>query len=144
MSWVTVSIMSDSSTDTLTVLISVVFGLVHEHQRSDRDIFIDYRPENIAGYTDALNAALKDGVPEEEARKMLRDDNNFCLKYNFRGSAYVSKLFTSPLPRSPVYIPFTHHISRETHANVTKRAPAKPTSKVTPRKAPSTSTGTPL
>ncbi|OAG07581.1 uncharacterized protein CC84DRAFT_1175361 [Paraphaeosphaeria sporulosa] len=66
-----------------------VLGLLHEHQRSDRDTVIEYRPENIAGYTEALAAAIKDKVPEAEARQKLRDDVPFCQKYNFRGSAYV-------------------------------------------------------
>ncbi|KAL5379697.1 hypothetical protein PMIN02_010852 [Paraphaeosphaeria minitans] len=66
-----------------------VFGLLHEHQRSDRDVVIEYRPENIAGYAEALAAAINDNVPEAEARQKLRDDVSFCQKYNFRGSAYV-------------------------------------------------------
>ncbi|KAJ4357808.1 uncharacterized protein N0V89_002384 [Didymosphaeria variabile] len=53
------------------------------------DTVIEYRPQNIAGYADALAAAIKDGVPEAEARNKLRDDVAFCQKYNFRGSAYV-------------------------------------------------------
>ncbi|KAF2441595.1 hypothetical protein P171DRAFT_475081 [Karstenula rhodostoma CBS 690.94] len=74
-----------------------VFGLLHEHQRSDRDVLLDYRPENIAGYAEALAAAVKDNVPEAEARKKLREDVSFCLKYNFRGSAYV-KNANQPAP----------------------------------------------
>lgn len=64
---------------------------------------IDYHPENIAGYADALAAAIKDNVPEAEARQRLRDDNNFCERYNFRGSAYVSK---SSSISSPYPLPF--------------------------------------
>jgi hypothetical protein len=52
---------------------------------------IEYRPENIAGYAEALAAAIKDNVPEDEARRRLRDDIHFTQKYNFRGSAYVSE-----------------------------------------------------
>ncbi|KAL1612389.1 hypothetical protein SLS60_000615 [Paraconiothyrium brasiliense] len=53
------------------------------------DTVIEYRPENVAGYAEALAAAISDGVPEDEARNKLRDDVWFCQKYNFRGSAYV-------------------------------------------------------
>jgi hypothetical protein len=52
---------------------------------------IEFRPENIAGYAEALAAAIRDNVPEDEARQKLRDDTSFTQKYNFRGSAYVSK-----------------------------------------------------
>lgn len=69
----------------------VVFGLAHEHQRSDRDTFVVYRPENIIGYTQALKTAVADGVPEDDALRKLIDDSAFCLKYNFRGDAYISQ-----------------------------------------------------
>lgn len=69
----------------------VVFGLTHEHQRSDRDTFMVYRPENIIGYTRAFKTAIADGVPEHEARRKLTEDSAFCLKYNFLGDAYISQ-----------------------------------------------------
>lgn len=69
----------------------IVFGLVHEHQRSDRDIFIEYHPENIVNYKEALDAAISDGVSKDEAHQKLTDDSAFCSKYKFRGDAYVSK-----------------------------------------------------
>ena len=74
----------------------VVLGLVHEHQRTDRDEHILYRPENVQGYAEALKAAAGDGVSEEEAKEKLRDDHAFCMKYGFRGEAYVSKYTDRP------------------------------------------------
>lgn len=70
----------------------MVLRLVHEHQRTDRDEHVLYRAENVPGYKEALKAAVGDGVEEEEAKRKLVDDHAFCMKYQFRGEAYVSKL----------------------------------------------------
>ena len=39
-----------------------VFGLLHEHQRPDRDISVQYRPERLRGFVQAWQSAQADGV----------------------------------------------------------------------------------
>jgi hypothetical protein len=38
-----------------------VFGLVHEHQRPDRDTYIRYNPQNVVGFEAAMQEAEKKG-----------------------------------------------------------------------------------
>ncbi|OAL47819.1 hypothetical protein IQ07DRAFT_681968 [Pyrenochaeta sp. DS3sAY3a] len=66
-----------------------VLGMIHEHNRDDRDEYLVYRCEKLLGFDDALAWAIEDGVEEAVARKKLCDEQRFATKYEFDGCAYT-------------------------------------------------------
>ncbi|KAF2637492.1 hypothetical protein P280DRAFT_407398 [Massarina eburnea CBS 473.64] len=69
-----------------------VFGMLHEHQRKDRDNYVEYMPSNVNGFVAAMNRALTDIVPKPspgDVVQKLRDDWEFANNYGFLGTQYI-------------------------------------------------------
>jgi hypothetical protein len=64
-----------------------VFGLVHEHQRHDRDDHVIYACQNVYGFDEALErcVAAADGCTVES----LCNDADVALRHNFAGHAFT-------------------------------------------------------
>jgi hypothetical protein len=62
-----------------------VFGLLHEHQRPDRDFFIHFDCRNVQGYQQALAQAQADGYTNEQ----LCEQPGVALRYGWLGSEFI-------------------------------------------------------
>ncbi|KAF2634560.1 hypothetical protein P280DRAFT_381524, partial [Massarina eburnea CBS 473.64] len=59
-----------------------VFGMLHEHQRSDRDNYIEVQFFAMKGYDDALARAIADGHSQADAKRRLEQDEDFARHYD--------------------------------------------------------------
>ncbi|KAF2634137.1 hypothetical protein P280DRAFT_554799 [Massarina eburnea CBS 473.64] len=59
-----------------------VFGMMHEHQRSDRDDFVQINWPAISGYETGLQAAMTEGFSKEEAEYRLQTEEAFGKYFN--------------------------------------------------------------
>ncbi|KAL6703626.1 hypothetical protein ACN47E_009486 [Coniothyrium glycines] len=67
-----------------------VFGMVHEHQRWDRDDHVEFRCDNLLGIMDAVDLLQTDAfVDEHTALDMLCSDYELALKYHSPSADYV-------------------------------------------------------
>jgi len=62
-----------------------VFGLLHEHQRPDRDSWVGYNCRNVVGYRDAVARARAGGYTEDE----LCNRPGVAQYYGWGGSEFV-------------------------------------------------------
>ncbi|KAF9736994.1 hypothetical protein PMIN03_001457 [Paraphaeosphaeria minitans] len=68
-----------------------VFGLAHEHQRSDRDQHITFACDLLYGYTSAMNQAQAENphIPTQQLGHRLCNDFGFAKRFEFIGSSYL-------------------------------------------------------
>jgi hypothetical protein len=62
-----------------------VFGLLHEHQRADRDFYINYNCRNVIGFDGALAKARADGYTEDQLCTQL----GVAQMYGWAGAEFV-------------------------------------------------------
>jgi len=86
-----------------------VFGLRHEHERSDRDQYIIYNCRNVYGFAEALGACMADDNTCTE--DMLCNDRALALKYNFGGSEFISYNIAPEIPSAYDYDSIMHYDS---------------------------------
>ncbi|KAF1960544.1 hypothetical protein CC80DRAFT_488844 [Byssothecium circinans] len=79
-----------------------VFGMLHEHQRNDRDSYVEYNPTYINGFLATMQRAMAAIQPRPAAEfvmQKLRDDYEFAREYGFSGAAYTKGGFE---PENPI------------------------------------------
>jgi hypothetical protein len=62
-----------------------IFGLMHEHQRPDRDNYVQFNCINVIGYGQAIQRASQDGF----TRDQLCGNLNVANHYGFAASQYI-------------------------------------------------------
>lgn len=69
-----------------------VFGLLHEHQRPDRDIYVQYRPERVNGFAQAWQSAQAAGVSFQQ----LTEEDGCAELFNWDLGKDFRKLASAP------------------------------------------------
>ena len=67
----------------------VVLGMVHEHQRWDRDDYVDFRCKNLIGMDEAVKRALESGGTEDERWKELCTVYTSALNFGALSHAFM-------------------------------------------------------
>ncbi|KAL1793683.1 hypothetical protein ACET3X_008665 [Alternaria dauci] len=62
-----------------------VFGLLHEHQRPDRDYYVGYNCRNVFGFKETLARARADGFTEDQ----LCNQPGVARRYGWAGAEFV-------------------------------------------------------
>ncbi|KAF3033986.1 hypothetical protein E8E12_005229 [Didymella heteroderae] len=78
-----------ASTSVIAHEIGHVMGMVHEHNRNDRDEYVRFNCHNVRGFYDALGRAMSARVPPAEARKHLCEDRDFATQYGFNSPGFL-------------------------------------------------------
>jgi len=69
-----------------------VFGLFHEHQRPDRDIYVQYRPQHIMGFAPAWQNAQANHVIFQQ----LTEESGFGERFGWNLIAAFRKITAAP------------------------------------------------
>ena len=92
MSWVTVSWIAYSAFFELLKYANgvIVMGLTHEHNRWDRDYYLEFRCLNLKGIDEIINRVRRDKKCDfETARKLICEDYKTAREYDAYSAVFI-------------------------------------------------------